>query len=373
MIVKILSSSANFGAVQYNTNKINKGNGELMSFENFPTLLKDVIPHPNEIKDYLQAVSSLNKRVKKPQFHATISCEKEEYTKEELTKIGREYMSKMGYSNQPYIIVFHNDTNNNHVHIVSTRVDVQGKKIDHNFENVRSQKHLQDILERDFGVSESKKLENLLDYKLSSPSQFKTLLEKNHFQFKELDNTFKVYKGGWIFINDVQPSYTNERDKERQNQLKAIFKSYALTYNHLLTKNDKGIWACEMTDKLKDSLNIDIMFHDSKRSEKPFGFTIIDNQEKAVYKGSEIFDLKVFLDKEVSIFEELENPIIYEKDYFEKVDLIEDNLTQELEEELEEETSIFQSVANVIAASNSGGGSEEQNEEDNNKRKRRRR
>ena len=38
MIVKILSSSASFDGVSYNTGKINKGKGELMKVKNFGAL-----------------------------------------------------------------------------------------------------------------------------------------------------------------------------------------------------------------------------------------------------------------------------------------------------------------------------------------------
>ena len=50
-------------------------------------------------------------------------------TDEQLTAIGQEYMEKMGYGNQPYIIYRHEDIGRPHIHIVSLRIDEQGKKI----------------------------------------------------------------------------------------------------------------------------------------------------------------------------------------------------------------------------------------------------
>ena len=42
---------------------------------------------------------------------------------------GREYMEKLGYGDQPYIIFRHEDNARPHIHIVSLRIDEQGRKI----------------------------------------------------------------------------------------------------------------------------------------------------------------------------------------------------------------------------------------------------
>lgn len=350
MIIKILSKSSTFGAVQYNTQKINRGDGELMCFENFP-FSKDILPKPNEIKDYLKAVSNTNKRVKNPQFHATISAKGKEYSKGQLTAIGREYLEKMGYSKQPFIIVAHNDTNNNHIHIVSTRVTIKGKKINHNFEKIRSQKILQKILNKNYGIDENKKIANLLKYKISSANQFRTLLEVNNLQFSEKDGEYKVYKAG-IFISNVNLSLDKQRNKNRTKQLREIFKSYYQTYNHTLKNNDRGVFSSEMTDKLKSSLNIDVIFHVSEKTNKPFGYTVIDNSDKAVYKGSEIFDLKNFMSENMNLSLEQQ--------------FQEDNITTI------KSNDILKSVLDII---NSGGGGQNQdeNEQENTNKKRRKR
>lgn len=368
MIVKILSKSSTFGAVQYNTQKINRGDGELMCFENFP-FSKDILPKPNEIKDYLKAVSNTNKRIKNAQFHATISAKGREYSKEQLTEIGREFLSKMGYSKQPFIIVAHKDTENNHIHLVSTRVTIEGKKIDHNFENIRAQKCLQEILKKSYGIDEKERLANLLNYKISSPNQFRTLLEVSHLQLSEKDGKYKVYKAG-IFISDVDLSLDKKRDLIRTKQLQEIFKSYFQTYNHTLKKNERGVFSSEMTDKLKSSLGIDVVFHVSDKTNKPFGYTVIDNSEKAVYKGSEIFELKHFMNEE-------QNSVI-NKDQIRtnETNVENENINSSLDQQLDEDLNniksndILKSVLDII---NSGGGGQNQNEnEQENKNKKRR-
>lgn len=175
MIAKILDKTGSFNAVNYNTKKINNGAGELMAIQNMPTLSMNNIPNPQIVKDYLKAYSNTNKRVKKPQFHATISAKGQEYNKYQLTEIAKMYMEKMGYGNQPYIIVSHNDTENNHIHIVSTRVTKNGEKISDKFEKIRSQKAMQEIMNEKYNISEARNLEKLLSYKFNDLSPLKTV------------------------------------------------------------------------------------------------------------------------------------------------------------------------------------------------------
>lgn len=128
MIVKIFKpSGSDFSGVKYNDKKVEKGTGELMLMKNFPSFIGQDSGQ-EEVRNYLKSVSKSHK-VKKPQFHAVISTKFQEHSKEELTGIAEGFMSEMGYGSQPFIAVFHNDTDHNHIHVVSTRVDkVTGKK-----------------------------------------------------------------------------------------------------------------------------------------------------------------------------------------------------------------------------------------------------
>ena len=127
MIVKIITASgSDFHGVQYNDKKVEKGTGELMLMKNFPSFINGD-SSPEQVRDYFKSISK-NEKVKKPQFHAVISAKYQNHSKEELTEIAKDFMQEMGYGKQPFIVVYHSDTENNHVHIVSTRVDKQTGK-----------------------------------------------------------------------------------------------------------------------------------------------------------------------------------------------------------------------------------------------------
>ena len=66
-------------------------------------------------------------------------------------------MEALGYGKQPYIVFKHNDIAREHIHIVSLRVDSEGKKINDKFEKRRS-KQITDTLERKFGLIPSSKV-----------------------------------------------------------------------------------------------------------------------------------------------------------------------------------------------------------------------
>lgn len=71
-----------------------------------------------------------NRRTEKPVIHISLNPHPDDVlSDEQLATIGQEYMEKMGYGNQPSIIYRHEDIGRPHIHIVSLRIDEQGKKI----------------------------------------------------------------------------------------------------------------------------------------------------------------------------------------------------------------------------------------------------
>ena len=306
MIVKILSSTSTFNGVDYNTNKVDTGKGELMKINNMDFSEKEEIS-PTDVKAYFKAYSGT--KIKDQQFHVALSCKGREMDKKELTAFAVKYMDGMGYGKQPYIVVFHNDTENNHVHIVSSRVDENGKKINNSFEKYRSLKIIRDLTEnKEQKVSEKEKLGNLLKYSFSTEGQMKSLLEKNGFLVTEKEESFLIYKKGELLDsfkkNDLPFS---ERGEYNLKQTKALFSKYSKEHNTDLKpvyeklkgdRNGKLIgYESDFTNFMKSKFGYDFVFHFSEEK-KPFGYTVIDNKNKTVLKGSEVMKMSALLGNE---------------------------------------------------------------------------
>lgn len=100
-----------------------------------------------------------NRRTEKPVIHISLNPHPDDVlTDEQLAVIGQEYMEKMGYGNQPYIIYRHEDIGRPHIHIVSLRIDEQGRKINDYKEWQRSTAVCRE-LERKYRLLPAKKME----------------------------------------------------------------------------------------------------------------------------------------------------------------------------------------------------------------------
>ncbi len=151
MIAKINTGSNLYGALAYNQEKVDEGLGKI--------LRANLIFEPTDgqfnvadcMNDFMQFIPT-HFRTEKPVFHASINPHPDDrLTDEQLADIGREYMERLGYGNQPYLIFKHEDIGREHIHIVSLRVDGEGKKINDYREHERS-KAITEDLERKYDL-----------------------------------------------------------------------------------------------------------------------------------------------------------------------------------------------------------------------------
>jgi len=152
MIAKISSGKNFYGAANYNQLKVNDGKANILHSQN----LRKTSPK------YVQETFSLANRtkIKNPVFHVSLSfsaADKGKLNNEKMLEITQDYIKKMGYGKQPYIVYRHNDTAHPHVHILTSRVDVATqKKLPHDFEH-RKSKRITDDLEVKYDLTISDK------------------------------------------------------------------------------------------------------------------------------------------------------------------------------------------------------------------------
>ena len=157
MIAKISATENLGGAIGYNFKKVEKGEASILLaqglFQN-----KEGTYTMAEVFADMQAVIPEKCRTKKMVFHCSLNPHPDEkLSNETLTQIAKEYMKVLGYGMQPYIVFKHNDIAREHIHIVSLRINGEGKKINDKFEKRRSKK-ITDTLERKYNLIPSSKI-----------------------------------------------------------------------------------------------------------------------------------------------------------------------------------------------------------------------
>lgn len=323
MIVKILPPSAAFKGVSYNTNKIEKDKGELMKVENFGVLQAFEHLRPQDYINYLEARSKTSARIKYPQFHAVISCKGKSHSKEQLTDLATEWLKGMGYGNQPYLLVFHKDTDNNHIHMVSTRIDENGKKINDSYEKIRAYQVLNQVMGVDEKQQLSKDIDKALGYNISTRAQFMMLLECQGYSLKPEGNQYQVFKFGKL-QGEIETAKIDARialyqkDIDRLLQLRAITEKYRFSHNSSAIpvtqlpvggKSAKShSYTSELADLLSSKFGLQVLFH-GKPGKQPYGYSLIDHAKKTVYKGNELMPIAEFIGPQKSSTSGPEHPI----------------------------------------------------------------
>ena len=157
MIAKISATENLGGALGYNFKKVEKGEASiLLAAELYQD--KEGNYTMEEVFADMEALIPKKCRTKKAVFHCSLNPHPDEKLSDEtLTQIAKEYMEALGYGKQPYIVFKHSDIAREHIHIVSLRVNGEGKKINDKFEKRRSKK-ITDTLERKYNLIPSSKI-----------------------------------------------------------------------------------------------------------------------------------------------------------------------------------------------------------------------
>lgn len=178
MVVKITSGTSVGGILAYNLSKVDKQEASVLYSTESDFYGNDM----NSLQYAMEALIAKNGRVKNPVFACSINPHPDEsnvLSDDDYREIAKDYMAQMGYENQPFVIIKHEDTDRTHVHIVSVRIDETGKKISSDFEHYKSN-------------SVRKKLEE--KYKLLNENERTTLAQKRNNQSMNDKDVIKRYE-----------------------------------------------------------------------------------------------------------------------------------------------------------------------------------
>lgn len=153
MIAKINHIESLYAAVAYNRQKVDGGMARVIGGNR-------MIGGAEETPDRSMRLTLLafdnhlaaNRNTEKPVLHISLNpAPDDKLSEKQFASLAKDYMERMGYGDQPYVVYLHEDTGRQHIHIVSVCIDDDGVKIDGSYEWRRSMKACRE-LEQIYGL-----------------------------------------------------------------------------------------------------------------------------------------------------------------------------------------------------------------------------
>ena len=225
MIAKIGKGSNMYGAILYNQQKVDKENGTVLLLNKIPDTVdgKYSVAHFNKcFEPYLSANNKTEKTVR----HISLNPDPSDTVNDEqFMEMAKEYMERMGYVNQPYIVFKHTDIDRTHIHIVSTCVAIDGKKIPDDYDHPRSMAICRD-LEQKYNLQKATEQEQKQNNRVFKPinhkngdikSQIASIVRHlpNHYSF----STMGGYNALLSLFNITAEEVKDERNGQPVNGL----------------------------------------------------------------------------------------------------------------------------------------------------------
>lgn len=192
MVAKISVGSSLYGAIAYNGEKINEAQGRLLTTNRIYNDGSGTVDINKAMEGFLTFMPPQMK-VEKPVVHISLNPHPEDVlTDAELQDIAREYLERMGFGNQPYLVFKHEDIDRHHLHIVTVRVDENGKCINDRNNYYRS-KQITRELEKKYGLHDAERKSRRLDTPLRKVDALAGDVKK------QVGNTLKTLNGQYRF------------------------------------------------------------------------------------------------------------------------------------------------------------------------------
>jgi len=335
MVAKITVPNSIKRALNYNEQKMKEGKAQCIYANNF---LKEAeqLNFYEKLKRFEDLIV-LNKRATTNTVHISLNFGlNERLGKDKLTEIASVYMDKIGFAEQPYLVYQHLDAGHPHIHIVTTNIQNDGRRISlHNLgrnESTKARKEIEIVYslvkaeaqkkqESDeikplnaqrvnYGRSPTKRaITNVLDevltqYKYASLPELNAVLKLYNLaadRGKEHGIIFR--RGGLVYrvldeegnkigvpikassiYNKPTLSYLEKRFKENELLKKEFRKGLKTSIDWIMVRPPKSLEAFKQALQ-KEKINLVIRQNDNGVI---YGLTYIDHNTKCVFNGSDI-------------------------------------------------------------------------------------
>lgn len=336
MVVRITSPHSLQRALNYNEQKCQKEKAVCIFAGNY--LLEGSQMNFHQKMERMQDLIARNERAKKSNtLYISLNFDpSEKFAQDKLTQIARAYMEKIGFGSQPYLVYEHHDAGHPHIHILTTSIQPDGKRIDtynigrNQSENARKELEKSfglipaqgkkadqvagirpiDVQKVYYGKSETRRsITNVLDavvnhFKYTSLAELNTILRQYNVEADRGRETGIVYKSGGLFYRllDGQGKKVGVPIKASLIYSKPTLKNLEkrFTENAILRQPDKKRLKTSIDWVLaKSQGSLEAMINALKKEGVQavlrenklglvYGITFIDYRTKAVFNGSDI-------------------------------------------------------------------------------------
>ena len=335
MVAIVHQSSSIRNALHYNENKLKQNSAVLIHSGNYP---KDTeLLGFSDKLNRLERQAALNQRTTVNSVHVSLNFDaSEKLSIEKLKQVSDSYMQKIGFGEQPYLVYQHHDSGHPHIHIVTTNIQADGKRIElHNLARNQSMKasleiekefHLVQALNKQrlgyqlrpvnvrrvqYGRSETKRaITNVLDhvlphYKYTSVSELNAVLKQYNIVADIGSKDSRIYKNRGLvyrilnekgekvgvpikasliynkptlrFIESKFSANEDARQKHKQRVRNVIDLSFA--------KRPEQSLQNLMKELQKDQIQMVLRQNDKGII---YGITYVDQRTKCVFNGSDL-------------------------------------------------------------------------------------
>ena len=148
MVAKISIGSSLYGALSYNGEKINKEEGRILG-SNKIIIPVDGKADIGQMAENFKLFMPKMGKTKKPVLHISLNPHPDDkLSDQDFEILAREYLDKLGFGEQPYVIYKHEDIDRHHIHIVTVNVNEEGKRLNQDFLFRRSKKITTELEEK---------------------------------------------------------------------------------------------------------------------------------------------------------------------------------------------------------------------------------